>query len=177
MKCRQGNHQLDNQSVSQLDWEGGRPQGRQSVRQSVSQSCTQSVRHSLISYAVSSGNQVAACHLPVAYFKTAKTVSTWCPCQYVYPATPMPQQLPEPPLQTAAAATKVNQMSAEPPLRFNGADVVCHFGANVIPNTQTVIPSPLPSPVSSSLHWWHLTVCKCHLRFKPNPPKRRQLFA
>lgn len=56
MKCRQGNHQLDNQSVSQRDWEAG----SQSVRQSVSQS----VRHSLISYAVSSGNQVAACHLP-----------------------------------------------------------------------------------------------------------------
>lgn len=154
MKCRQGNHQLDNQSVRL----GGRQAGRQAGKQAVSQYDSLSVNHALNQYVIHLFHmpfhqaiklQHVTCQLHIS---SAKTASTWCPCQYVYQATPMPQQL-EPPLPTAAAgaaATKVNQMSAEPPLRFNGADVVCHFGTNVIPNTQTQsfpLPPPAPPPL------------------------------
>lgn len=178
MKCRQGNHQLDNQSVSESDC---------AARQAVSTTVCQSIMHSIsasITYFICRFIRQSSCSMSPAscIFQDSQDSVNLMPVSICLPSHAHAHAQLEPPLQTAAAAgaaaTKVNQMSAEPPLRFNGADVVCHFGANVIPNTQTQsFPLPPPAPLLSSLHWWHLTVCKCHLRFKPNPPKRRQLFA
>lgn len=116
MKCRQGNHQLDNQSV--------RLGGRQAVSQSVSATLCQSISTSF-TYFICRFIWQSSCSVPPAttncqlHISSAKTAcQTCCPCQYVYQATPTPSQTTA---AAGAAATKVNQMSAEPPLRFNGA--------------------------------------------------------
>lgn len=120
MKCRQGNHQLDNQSVSQWDWEAGSQSVSATVCQSISTSFTYFICRFIWQSSCNVPPATTDCQLHISSAKTA--CQTCCPCQYVYQATPTPSQTTAAAAAgAAAAATKVNQMSAEPPLRFNGA--------------------------------------------------------
>lgn len=147
------------QSVSQ----SVRLEGRQAARQSASTTVCQSIMHSIsasFTYFICRFIRQSSCSMSPAscIFQDSQDSVNLMPVSICLPSHAHAHAQLEPPLQTAAAAgaaaTKVNQMSAEPPLRFTGADVVCHFGANVIPNTQTQtfpLPSPLPCSILPSL--------------------------